>query len=701
MAGETRKILRLRYFAGVAAVCLLGVSVLLPLPESAREVRSVESIRVTDRNGLLLREVRPEGRGIPIELGRLPAFVPRAVVAAEDRAFYRHPGVDPVATLRALSQLATSRRVVSGASTVTMQVARLLRGRSGPVVVDKLAEIHLALRLELRLTKEQILTLWLNRAYFGSQAYGIESASRTYFGKSSHDLTLAEGALLVGLAQSPSHYDPYRRIDLALARRDYVLGAMESEGILSADERRRIAALPVDLAHRAPSFDAPHLVERLTADAFGAPDVPLEIRTTIDRALQRDITGLAGAHLETLEEMQAGNAAVLVLDNVTGDVLAYVGNPDFWDESSGGQNDGVRMLRQPGSALKPFTYGLALASRDYTAATILADVETPVLVAGGAFSPENYDRRFHGPVSLRTALASSYNVPAVRLAMEFGPEALLETLHRAGFRSLDRSARRYGVGLTLGNGEVSLEELARAYAGLAGGGAAPLLRFEQLRRWVSGDTTYTAPKRQSIGLGEDVAVMLTDILRDPQAREPAFGRGGPLELPFPCAVKTGTSKNYRDNWAVGFTPRHTVAVWVGNFDGSPMRTVAGVSGAGALLKAIFLRLGPGGEFELPSTIERAMICPVGGKRPSRICPTRRTEMFLPGTAPTDTCDVHQRYAIDIRSGYLARATTPAEFVADRVYEAHPPIFHDWMRREGIAFPPRTEHDVSAAGSITT
>lgn len=687
MLFETSQRRRAVIGVAIAAALMIASSLLIPLPNSAHESGGVRSIRVTDRHGVLLREIRPEGRGIPIGLNQIPAFVPHAVVAAEDGSFYSHPGVDPLAAMRAVSQYVHEGRIVSGASTITMQVARLLRGRTGNRWLNKMAEIHLALRLELRLSKEEILTLWLNRAYFGSQAYGVEAASRTYFGKSATDLAIAEAALLVGLAQSPSTYDPFRRPDLALRRRHYVLDAMATMGYLSQSEMGRLATLPLDLAERSPSFDAPHLVQRVTAGAFDMQTPPLEIRTTIDLSRQKEITALARAHLETLTEMHAENAAVLVVDNGSGDVLAYIGNADFWDESVAGQNDGVRMLRQPGSTLKPFTYGHALRARSYTAASILADVDTPVMEAGGAFSPENYDRRFHGPVPLRTALASSYNVPAVRLAREFGPDALLKTLHRAGFLSLDRPARKYGVGITLGNGEVSLEELAQAYSGLAGGGLAPSLRFEQFRRKTSGDTVRSKPVAQSIGFAEDVAFVLTDILSDHHAREPAFGRGGPLELPFPTAVKTGTSKNYRDNWAVGYTPKHTVAVWVGNFDGTPMRTVSGVSGAGTLLKSVFLSLGPGGEFEMPPSVTRAVVCPVSGRRPSHICPTRKKEVFLRGTEPREICSIHQQFTIDTRTGTLASADTPIESIATRVFEVQPPIFHEWMREQGIAFPP--------------
>lgn len=684
------------WLAGLAGLLLFGASLVWPVPASLLHGGAVVSLRVTDRHGGLLREVQPDGRSRPVRLDAVDPAVLAALVATEDQRFYRHPGVDPVAIARAVWDNLRARRVVSGGSTLTMQVARTLRGATRRGWWDKLAEAHLAVRLEVYLTKAEILELWLNRVSFGNQAHGIEAAARLYFGKSARDLTVAEAAYLVGLPQSPSRYNPFRYPERARARQHRVLAAMEAAGALSAGEREHLEALPVALQRPEPLFRAPHFVHHLLAGV--PPNAGLaEIRTTIDPALQQTVEDLLRGHLRLLRDASVTNAAAVVLDNRTGAVLAYAGSANFWDERTGGQNDGVRMLRQPGSALKPFTYAHALASRRYTPASILADVELQVLEAGGAFSPENYDRQYHGPVPLRQALASSFNVPAVRLAREIGPAALLRTLHAVGFASLRQPPETYGVGLTLGNGEVRLLELARAYAGLARGGTLPPIRTEYWRRTASGDTLYPAlPPPSPTGIDPATAYLITDILSDPEARAPAFGRGGPLELPFPCAVKTGTSKDYRDNWTVGYTPRHTVAVWVGNFDGTPMRWVSGVSGAGPLFHAIMRALGSGGAFERPEGVVEGAVCPASGKRTGTACPGARAEPFLAGTVPTDTCDVHRRVHIDRRTGLLADATTPPDAIEERRYTVYPPLFHAWMRSQGLPFPPEVSYAQAAA-----
>jgi penicillin-binding protein 1C len=670
----------------LAATLLLAAS--LAWPPGPAERSGVVSLRVTDRDGGLLRELRPDGSGLPVPLDAVTPVAVRALVATEDRHFYRHFGIDPAALVRAAWSNLRHGRIVSGASTLTMQAARALRDRRKRGWWDKIAEMHLALRLELYLTKEEILTLWLNRVSFGNRTHGIEAAARLYFGKPARDLTAAEATFLIGLPQSPSRYNPFRHPERARARQRRVLAAMEAAGVLSPEERARLEATPVALVAPRRAFAAPHLVQALLRDESLTSGRTTELRTTLDPALQRTVEALARGRLQRLGALGVGNAAAVVLDNRTGAVLAYVGSVDFWDAAAGGQNDGVQMLRQPGSALKPFTYAAALASGRYTPASILPDVETPVLEAGGAFTPRNYDETFHGPVPLRQALACSYNVPAVRLAREMGPARLLETLHDAGFATLDRPAEHYGVGLTLGNGEVRLLDLARAYAALARGGSLPALRFIEWRRTASGDTLRPPPVPPTpLHLDPRVIHLVTDILSDPEARAPAFGRGGPLELPFPCAVKTGTSKDYRDNWAVGYTPRHTVAVWAGNFDGAPMRWVSGVTGAGALLKAIFLTLGSGGAFEPPPGLVEVEVCPHSGALPNGACPARRKELFLAETAPSDTCDVHRLVAIDRRTGLLADDETPPEAIETKLFTVYPPLFHPWMRENRLPFPP--------------
>ena len=674
----------------VTLALLLGLGVasyiFWPLSDAYTEERAILSTPILDRNGDLLYEVRPEGRGIPVQLSEMAPYVPDILIAVEDRQFYTHHGISVRAMARALRDNLFSGEIVSGGSTLSMQVARMLKGHTSRSVFHKVAEMALALRLEAHLSKDELLTLWLNRAYFGNQTYGIEAAAHVYFGKSARDITRSEAAYLIGLPQNPVGYDPYRFPRHALHRHGRVLHALHETERITPEELDKLQDVPLVIQPRDYTYKAPHLVAYLRQEAERVP----HIQTTLDAQLQAEVEDLTRAHLKRLNSEHITNAAAVVLDNTTGEVLAYMGSADFWNAVHGGQNDGVRMLRQPGSALKPFTYALALASSRYTPASILPDIETQIPEAGGAFSPQNYDEIYHGPVPFREALANSYNVPAIRLAREIGPEPLLRSFQHIGFVSLNKSAEHYGVGLTLGNGEVRLIELAAAYAALAREGR-PLSPVYRLNDTLIEQNRTT----QEQVIQPEVAALITDILNDPEARATAFGRYGPLELPFPCAVKTGTSKDYRDNWTVGYTPRHTVAVWVGNFDGTPMQKVSGVSGAGPLFKSIMLHLGASGDFALPETIESHRICPISGLRPSRVCPLQRQELFLKNTAPSDTCTTHRLHVIDTRTHALADDATPARFKRSQLYTLHEALFHPWMRDNNVPFPP----DSSLSSSI--
>ncbi len=704
---------------------------LWPLPSPVAPESQRQGLDVTAQGPVLLRSVHPEGWSQTVSVRELPESVTDALIAIEDRRFYVHPGVDPVALGRALWSNMQQGGIVSGGSTVTMQVAEQLRENSPPTIANKLVEMHLAVRLELWRSKREILSLWLNRVSFGNRLHGIEAAAQRYFGKSARDLTTAEAAYLVGLPRAPSRYNPFRYPERAEQRQHHVLRAMQDAGFLTHAERERLAAVPLDLHNAESVFRAPHLTRWVLRHRRPESEAPLsEIRTTIDPALQQAVADLVEGHVQTFRQETLTNAAAVVLDNRTGAIRAYVGSADFWDERHGGQNDGVRMRRQPGSALKPFTYAHALASRRYTPASVLADIELNVPEASGAFVPENYDETYHGPTPLREALASSFNVPAVRLAREFSPAAILETLHDFGFASLDRAPSHYGVGLTLGSGEVQPIELARAYAGLARGGTLPPVHAVRSARTVTGDTLRPdrrerpeqseevlfgaevvsglhpdLPAPQQTGLSPVVAHLVTDILDDPAARAPGFGRGGPLELPFPVAVKTGTSKDYRDSWTVGYTPRHTVAVWAGNFDGTPMDRMSGVAGAAPLFHSIMRVLGSGGDFEQPPGIKSATVCPASGKRPGAHCPAPHRELFLSGTVPTDTCTVHRTVAIDQRTGDRAAPGTDPQHVKQKTYAVYPERYHAWMHEHDVPLPPRSTHRAShelptaAAGSL--
>ena len=677
------------------ALVLIGgglLSLMWPLPGPPDTVP--QTLQITDRTGTPLRTLTPQGHHTPVRLSDIDTTAVQALIATEDKRFYQHWGVDLRSVAAAAHANWTAGRIVRGGSTLTMQVARTLRNRSNRGWLDKLAETHLALRLELRWSKERILETWLNRVSFGNRAHGIEAAARMYFGTSARDLTPHQSTYLIGLPQSPSRHNPYRHPDRAKARQQQVLSALVQNNVLAPADSAEWADVSLSLWRRNRVMRAPHFTEALRTNPQADPTAR-EWRTTLDADLQTRVEARVRSRLRALRGQHVTNAAVIVLDNATGAIRAYVGSKDFWDTHHGGQNDGVRMQRQPGSTLKPFVYGHALQTGQYTPASILPDIPLHIPEAGGAFSPQNYDNRFCGPVSVREALAASYNVPAVHVTRKVGPSTLLSVLHNAGFESLTRSASHYGVGLALGNGEVPLLRLAEAYAGLARGGSRIEAQSLAWVRTASGDTVAVPTDPPSgMGLQPATTAQLTDILSDDDARTPTFGASSPLELPFPVAVKTGTSKDYRDNWTVGYTPEHTVAVWVGNFDGSPMQHVSGVTGAGPIFHDVMHELGPGGSFDTETGLVGAAVCPESGHKPGAHCPLTRTEHFQPGTVPTDTCTVHQRIAIDRRTNERATPQTPETHVAERVYTVHPAKYHDWMRREGHRLPPARPESAS-------
>ena len=435
-------------------------------------------------------------------------------------------------------------------------------------------------------------------------------------------------------------------------------------------------ATPLQISENKRSFLAPHFCQFVMDHGQERSG---ELQTTLDIHLQSLVEDLVSGHLKNLQSQHVTNAAVLVVENRTQAIRAYVGSADFFNEEIQGQVDGVTSLRQPGSAIKPFTYALALEN-GYTAASILPDIQTFASSLAGDFTVHNYDEKFHGPVRLRTALACSYNVPAVRLLESLGTDLLLRQLHLAGISSLDKSAAHYGLGLTLGNGDMSLYELTRAFTVFAHEG-----RLQPLTIQLNGQSPQTT---QIFSSG--VAWLLTDILSDAQARSPAFGMAGPLHLPFPCAAKTGTTKDFRDNWTIGYTTDYTVGVWVGNFDGKPMRHISGITGAAPLFRDIMLTLHRKNDpapFLMPPGVIKKMICSRSGQLPGPWCPVQMPEYFLSGSEPQTNCSVHMVFDLDRRTGLPANRQTPALQREQRVFETWPDDYSAWLLDNNIPQPP--------------
>lgn len=676
---------------------LLVTAAVTPLPPELSTPEAFDtSTSIQDRHGVVLREIRSDDgmRARFRSLDELGPIVPRAVIAAEDRRFDHHPGIDPLSIGRALGQAVIAGRVVSGASTLTQQLGRTLvkRPRS---LGGKFLEMALALRIEASLDKRAILEQYINRVTFGPGLRGIEAASRFYFDKPARDLSLAEAAALAGMPRGPSLYDPRRGTERIERRRARVLDRMAESGFITETEASLAKSEPIALAPKGSGLGAPHLVRGVLSGAIDKITGPLKGRAssvtlTIDRGLQRELEVLAQRTVEDLADRSVTAASIVVLENRTGEILAYVGSPDIENEARLGHNDGVLALRQPGSTLKPFIYELAMERLGFTPATVLPDVALHFPTREGSYEPQNYDGRFHGPVRLREALANSFNVPAVWTAAAIGPDRVLARLRELGFSSLTRDAATYGVAIALGDGEVRLLELASAYATLARGGVAlPVRAVREARSPTGAMLDFQAPEPRRV-LDEAEAFLITDILSDKHARIASFGDDSALELPFPAAVKTGTSKGFRDNLTVGFTPEITVAVWVGNFDGSPMEGVSGVTGAGPLFRDAMLaasRLFPPSPFKRPEgRIDEAAICPLSGERPGPACSHSKLELFaideMGGARAVRPCSMHVTARVEKSSGLLAGPGCSDHEAEERVYERYSADLAAWARAAG-------------------
>jgi len=657
--------------AGAALVAFALWIRLGPLPEGLLDPPATPSTVIVDRHGAPIYEAlsAEATRSIALVAKALPARLVAATLAAEDRRYFGHIGVDPVAIARAVRTNLAEGRVVEGASTISQQVAKLLLNRRQPDrrrgVAAKIHEALIALRLEHRFSKAEVLALYLNLAAYGNQFTGAERASLAYFGVSASMLTPAQAAFLAGLPQRPSGFNPYRNADAARARQRVVLRRMAAAGAIGADDLALALEERLTFAPTPAPFAAPHFVEMVLA-AAGEPR-PARIETTLDSALQSDLSGILARHRDDLRTHGAFNVAVVVLENATGEWVAWEGSGDYFDAAHGGAINGPVTLRQPGSALKPFTYALAFDGGT-TPATVLADLPSsfPTAEDGVVYSPRNYDGRYRGPLLARHALAGSVNVPAVGLAAELGVPNVLRFLRRAGLTTFDKTAAHYGLGLTLGNAEVRLDELTAAYAAFARGGEWIPPTF--LRR------PAEAPLPDSTRLVSDrAAFWVTDILADPEAREFVFGRGGSLELPFPVAVKTGTSQSYHDNWTIGYSRHATVGVWVGNFDRRPLRNSSGVTGAGPIFHAVMLAaearlagglavMAEGPIVAPPSTATEREVCAESGATANAWCPLKRREWVATEQADLP-CSWHH-------------------LGADGLHTFLPATFHAWAREQG-------------------
>lgn len=677
------------------------IAYLLPLPSEAQNFTDTPTTKIFDRNGKLLYEVlKPEqGRTTYIPFEQIPQQFIRATLAAEDNEFYQHSGVDFFASGRALISNITERRIVSGGSTITQQLVRNLLGtQQQRDLSTKILESFYAIRLSHLYSKDQILEQYINKVYYGNLSYGAQSAAINYFGKNLQDLDLAETSFLVGLPQSPSSYNPYNAYSKAKKRQEYVLQQLLQDRYMTQAEYDAALDEPINLRTKKHSIQAPHFVHEILAeleDQFGEDVVNnggLSVTTTLDLNLQLMAEKTVNDQINSLGKHNVSNGALLSVDVQTGQILAWVGSNNYFDDSIDGAVDMITSLRQPGSSIKPLTYLLSF-EKGYTPATVLFDVPTQFSTATGPYSPKNYDLDYHGPVRVRTALASSYNIPAVKTLDYVGVENFIGFLRTLGLDTLHQSSDHYGLALTLGGGEVRPYDMAKAFLTLANYGyRKPLSGILKVTDSKQRDIFTWKPAAENFVLGingKQHAYQIIDILKDPDARIPGFGEESVLDLSREAAVKTGTTRNFRDNWTIGFTPDLLTVVWVGNADATPMENISGIDGA-APIWANFMEQALTGRphlrFDIPQRLHQIEVCAISGLLPSDLCQENILEWFVTGSEPQKVDDYYRKLSIYEPTGHAIHSECLNRYnmslIKEKIMITYPPELQKWAAQKG-------------------
>ncbi len=699
------------FVGGLFAIVLLGIAVVsfgvyqyfhiaegLPDVKYLKDRASVfETTRILDRNGNVIYEILDPnaGRRTYVPLDDISPYLVAATVATEDKEYFNHPGFDPIAVARAFWQNYTAGDIVSGASTITQQLARMLllddTERFSRTYERKAREIVLAAEITRQYSKEEILELFLNENNYGNLAYGIEAASETYFNTTADKLTLAQASFLAGLPQAPAVYDIYTNREATLDRHKQVLILMYqlsaeknciyvgqgledvcvNEVVAASEEIENYQFEPHDYSMRYPHWV--NYIRTQLETQFDPQTIyrsGFTVYTTLDPNIQEQAQQIVTNQVATLVNNNASNGALVAIRPTTGEILAMVGSADFYNEAISGQVNMSISPRQPGSSIKPLVY-LAAFEKGWTPSTLIWDVPTGFPPSGDPndtrepYEPVNYDGRFHGPVTLRSALANSFNIPAVN-ALDFVKiyddpatdvaDGFINFAKRIGISTLTRED--YGLSLSLGGGDVTLLEMTNAYATIANNGqkVTPVAITKIVDHLGNVVYEYHQAEGDQV-LRAEHAYLISSILSDNQARSPMFGSNSVLNLPFQVAAKTGTTNDYRDNWTLGYTPDIAVGVWVGNADYTPMQNTSGLTGAAPIwsqaMQLIENQITGGNPswFVRPSGVVDRVICSVSGTEPSQWCPSQRSEMFAYDQLPLpQNEDLWQKVSIDTWTG---------------------------------------------------
>ncbi len=639
----------------------------LPSPGKLSETTDSSTV-FYDRNGKILYEVYKDKNRFPVGVKDISKYMKEATISIEDKDFYKHSGISERGMIRAFLNILMGKRIQSG-STITQQLIKNILLDSRQVASRKIKEIILASEVERRYTKDQILEMYLNEVPYGGSFWGIGSAARGYFGKDPKDLNILESAILAGLPQSPSVYSPFiGRKDAWKTRAKAVLRRMREDGYITSKQEADSSKQMESMKFSSPklSINAPHFVfyvkdqiEKEYGEAL--LNQGLRVKTTLSLEIQNKIQSIVHDEIEKLKDYDLGNSAVVVLDSQTGEILAMVGSYDFNNEEFGKFNATLG-LRQPGSTLKPFAYALAF-EKGYTPATVLMDVQTVFHSEGMKdYIPVNYNGKFNGPIQIRFALGNSLNIPAVKMLAMLGLKDFMTKADDLGMHTLaptSENMRRLGLSMVLGGGEVTLLDLTRAYTALARGGSVTETQDIDEIKSFDGKILFKSVKaKEKKVYSPEVAFLISHILSDNNARAMEFGTRSYLNVPGKTvAVKTGTSNDKRDNWAVGYTKSITVGVWAGNNDNHAMnqKIASGATGASSIWYKIMnelLKSYGDGIMDKPDDIEATMIDAYLGGLPKDGYPTR-SEYFIKGTEPSDVSPFYKSLKISKSNGKLA------------------------------------------------
>jgi len=606
------------------------------------------AINILDKNNIILATLYPKhgGKYKEVVYSDLPKVLIDAVISAEDKNFFTHNGIDFKAVIRAFISNIKARKIVSGASTITQQLIKNIENNERSYK-NKIYEMFDAVRLERALSKESIITLYLNNIFFGNNIYGVGAASEIYFKKPIASINIKEASILASIIKSGTKFNPYKKPYALNNRSLYVISEMRNNAFIDDsvynENITNIAMIYKDAKNilKAPHFS---MYVKAAFDSLKLKEV-VEIKTTLDYKMQEELRLVIKNSTQSLESFNVRNISCVILDAKTGAILSMIGSLNYYDEEDDGAVNGATALRQPGSTLKPFLYGY-LFEEGETPASVIADTKTYIASAGGEYIPDNFDKKFRGPVTIRYALANSLNVPAVKWLSYYKIKDFQNVLLKSGLSSITKNPDYYGYALALGSAEVRLLDLASAYTVFSQDGIFKNNYSIENIRTSKNEIIYMPKKKNRRVFSHETSYLITSILSDKRMRLSSFPNLKSVVYPFSIAIKTGTSKNFRDAWVVGYTKDYIVAIWLGDFKGSEMINVTGGSGASPILYDVFSMLNKNQKATMwnkPNTIIEREICLMSGKLKTLNCSESMLETFSSQNVIEDYCDFHKLY----------------------------------------------------------